>query len=242
MTFFSTLAGMYGEHWRELLNGLWLALALVAASCGLGFLAALPISLACSSENGWLRWPAQAFSVVFRGSPLYVQVFLVYFGLPAALLELYGGNVGALRQSMWWPLLSSPFLLVLVAFTLNNAAYMAEDLRGGLQSVPRGLQEAALAQGMGYWPIQRRIVLPLAFRQALPSLFNEVIFTFKATAIASTVTLLDLMGVGNRIFSRTYDVTAYIAIAVIYLIVVAIMARLFGYLERHLSRHLPGRA
>lgn len=238
MTFFSTLAGMYADYWRDLLGGLGLALGLVVASCGLGFLAALPLSLACSSRNFWLRAPANVYSVVFRGSPLYVQVFLVYFGLPAAMLEIYGGNVGALRQSVWWPLLSSPFLLVLVAFTFNNAAYMAEDLRGGLQAVPRGAHEAALAQGMGYWLIQRRIVLPLALRQALPALFNEVIFTFKATAIASTVTLLDLMGVGNRIFSRTYDVTAYIAIAVIYLIVVAVMARLFARLEKHLSRHL----
>ncbi len=242
MAFLSTLTGMFADYWRELLEGLGLALWLVVASCGLGLLAALPLSLMLASKNPWLHWTSRAYSVVFRGSPLYVQVFLVYFGLPAALLEIYGGNVGALRQSMWWPLLSSPFLLVLVAFTLNNAAYMAEDLRGGLQAVPHGAREAALAQGMGYWLIQRRIVLPLACRQALPALFNEVIFTFKATAIASTVTLLDLMGVGNRIFSRTYDVTAYIAIAIIYLIVVAIMSRLFGRLERHLSRHLPSQA
>jgi His/Glu/Gln/Arg/opine family amino acid ABC transporter permease subunit len=217
-----------------LLGGLGMSLAVLGLSSVAGFAMSVPVALAAISRAPWLRWPARTFNTAFRGSPLFVQIFLIYFGLPMALARITGAE--ALRASVLWPLLASPFLLTLIAFSLNLAAYMAEDLRGGLQAVPRGELEAAQAAGMSYGPQVRRILLPRAIQLTLPSLFNQVILTFKATALVNTVTLRDLLGVGNDMFSDTYDLTAYLIVGLIYLVCVYLMTVLFRSIERRISR------
>lgn len=139
MTFPLHILSLAQANAPALLRGLGMSLAILGLSSVAGFVMSVPLALASISRSPWLRWPARTFNTAFRGSPLFVQVFLIYFGLPMALARI-GGGAEALRASILWPLLASPFLLTLVAFSLNLAAYMAEDLRGGLQAVPRGEQ------------------------------------------------------------------------------------------------------
>lgn len=210
----------------ELGKGLALSLALLALSSIVGFALATPVALA-SIARGWaFRVPAWIFTTLLRGSPLFVQIFLIYFGLPMALASLYGG-VDGLHASLWWPVLNSPFVLVVAAFSLNVAAYMAEDLRAGLLAIPKGEREAAIASGMSPWTMARRILMPRAIQLTLPTLFNEVVLTLKATALASTVTLRDLTAVGNDLFSLTYDIKAYVLVAIIYLVTVYLLGLIF---------------
>lgn len=225
---------MIDTYGAQLLSGIWITLQLVAVTTLLGFALAIPLALALTSRIRPLRWAAQTYSMAFRGSPVFVQLFLIYYGLPV-LLRNYYGSILLMRESLWWPLVSSPFALASLAFVLNLAAYMAEDLRGGIQSIPRGEREAAVACGMRPLTIVQRILLPSALRRAAPALFNQVIIALKATALVSTVAMRDLMGVGSMAFAQTFDLTVYLLLAVIYLVMVFCLSRAFGLIEAYFA-------
>ncbi len=208
------------------LSGLEVTLELLAVSTLLGLALAVPIALARLSPNRLLSVPATGYAYFFRGTPLLVQIFIVYYGLP---------QFDAVRSSVFWPLLRDPLPCALIAFSLNMAAYTGEVVRGGILAVPSGEREAALAVGMGRALTLRRVVLPRAFRIALPALSNEVVLQLKATSLASTVTLIDLTGVGRRLAAKTYTTEGLYVAGAVYVALTFVIARGFRLIEARLE-------
>ena len=169
--------------------------------------------------------------MVFRGTPLLVQIFIIYYGL---------GQFRPLLQEigLWW-LFREPYWCAILALSLNTAAYGSEILRGGLQSVPKGQIEAAQAAGMSPLLLLRRIIVPVALRQALPAYGNEIILMIKGTSLASIVTLMEVTGIAYGIISQTYRAIEVFACAgAIYLVLNFLITRALGWIEYRLSAHL----
>lgn len=210
-----------------LLGGAGLTLRLVGLALVAGFVMALAVALARLARSPFAWMPAYGFVFFFRGTPLLVQIFLVYYGL---------SQFAAVRASPFWVVLREPFWCALIAFSLNTAAYTAEIVRGAIQAVPRGQVEAAKAIGMSRLTRMRRIVLPQALRIGLPAYGNEVILLIKASSLASTVTLLDLTGVARTISSVNYMPVELLSMAaLIYLTMTFIVTRAFKLAEHLLS-------
>ena len=211
---------------RKLLAGLPLTIGLTALALAGGAVLALALSgLRASSRAG--AWVADSYVFVFRGSPLLIQIFMIYYGLP---------QFGFVRHSVLWPLLREPYVCAALAFMLNDAAYTSEILRGGLRAVPRGAIEAAKVGNMGGWTTLRRIVLPLAVRQALPAYGIEITSMMKATSLASVVTLMDVTGIARSVVSETYRAIEVFGVAaLIYLVLVTATTAAVRALERRLS-------
>jgi His/Glu/Gln/Arg/opine family amino acid ABC transporter permease subunit len=218
------------EHWPRYLSGTWLTIQLVVISAILGLLLAVPVALARLSTNPLIHGTATAYSLFFRGTPLLVQIFLVYFGL---------GQFGFVRSSFLWPVLREAYVCALITFVLNTAAYSAEVVRGGILAVPRGEIEAAKACGMSRLTTYRLVILPRALSIALPAYSNEVIILMKGTALASTITLLELMGEAQLISSRTYKpIQVFVIAGIIYYTLTLIITQIFGFLERRFNRYI----
>jgi octopine/nopaline transport system permease protein len=173
-----------------LLSGVPLSLNLALFSILAGAVLAVLLALMRLSGNPALDLPAQAYVFVFRGTPLLVQIFLIYYGL---------GQFPAMRQSFLWPFLREPYWCALLALTLNTAAYSSEIIRGGILSVPFGQVEAARACGMSRWLMFRRIIVPQGLRVALPAYGNEIILMTRSTALASVITLMEVTGIASKI-------------------------------------------
>ncbi len=217
------------EYFPRLIDGLWLTLELVFFSGLLGLILAVPLALMRASHNPWLRALPFGYIFFFRGTPLLVQIFLIYYG--ASQFE-------AIRESVLWPILREPYWCAIIAFTLNTAAYSAELIRGAIQAIPKGELEAADAYGMSRSLKIRRIVLPRAFGIVLPAYGNELILMLKSSSLASTITLLDITGMARTIIARTYTpLEIFAAAGVLYLIIAAIMIGGFRLLEKRLNRH-----
>ena len=220
------------ESVPSLLGGLVLTLELVLLSLLLGFFVAIGIALMRLSPYRLLSAFAYTYVFVFRGTPLLVQIFLIYYGL---------GQFEAIRDSFLWTFFREPFWCAILAFTLNTGAYTSELIRGGIQSVPWGQIEAARACGMSRVRMFRRIVFPIAIRQALPAYGNEVILMVKASSLASTITLMEVTGIARDIISTTYAVVdIFILAGAIYLTINFLLTRALGYVEWRLSPHLRG--
>ena len=213
----------------DLISGAGLTLNLVAVSSLTGLFMAVPLAFMRSSRNLALRVPAFFYIYLFRGTPLMVQLFLIYYGL---------GQFEAVTQSLLWPWLREAYWCAVISFSLNTAAYTAEILRGGIEAVPFGEVEAARAVGMNRMQLFRHIILPRAFRFAFPAYGNEIILMIKASALVSLITLLDLMGMARQIFSRTFALEIFLYAAVIYLIIAFVFVRGWYLIERWLNRHL----
>lgn len=213
----------------RLLGGLPLTLQLVGSALAVGLVLASLIAWARLSGSGVAGNAASAYVFVFRGTPLLVQIFLIYYGL---------GQFEAVRQSVLWVFLREPYWCAILALTLNTAAYQSEIIRGALLSVPHGQVEAARACGMSRLLLLRRILVPQAVRQALPAFGNEVILMVKASSLASTITLLEVTGIARRIISQTYAVfEIFIMAGAIYLVVNFTAAALIRWAERRTSPH-----
>ena len=228
MTMLADATATLARDLPPLIAGLWITLELLVVSSTIGIILAVPVALARVSPSRLLSVPATAFTYFFRGTPLLVQIFLIYFGLP---------QFDLVRNSILWPLLRDPLPCALLAFSLNMSAYVAEVIRGGILGVPKGEREAALAVGMPRGLLIRRIVLPRAFRVTLPALSNEVVLQLKATSLASTVTLLDVTGVGRRIAAKTYTSEALFMAGAIYIVLTVILAQGFRLLERRFNAY-----
>lgn len=217
------------EYWPRLLQGVWVTLELVILSCLIGALLALPLALCRLSPRGWLQRPARAYIFFFRGTPLLVQIFLVYYG--ASQFEV-------LRNSPLWSLFAQPYFCAILAFSLNTAAYTGEILRGALQSIPAGEIEACTVLGMKPALMLRRILLPRAIGTMLPAYGNEIILMLKGSALASTITLMDLTGAARTIIARTYTpIELFLAAGGIYLLLTLLVLMGFRLLERHFNRY-----
>jgi arginine/ornithine transport system permease protein len=205
-------------------GGALLTIELTLAALALGMLFALPLSLLRGWHSRLVAGPVWAFTYVIRGTPLLVQLYLLYYGL---------GQFEAIRDSFAWPWLRSATFCAIAAFAINTCAYTIEILHGAMRAVPAGEIEAARAMGMTRGVMLRRVVLPAAFRCMLPAYGNEVIFMLQATALASTVTLLDITGAAGEMNSRFYlPFEAFLTAAVIYLAITMALVGLFHAAER----------
>lgn len=216
-------------------DGLVTTLQLLVLSLLFGLLLALPAAILRLSRNPWLSRPVALYVYVFRGTPLLIQLYLIYYGV--VLIE-------GVQTTFLWPLLKEPFYPALLAFMLNTAAYTTEIFRGAIAATPPGEIAAAHAYGMSKGLTLRRIILPSAFRRAIPAYANEVIFMLHATAIASVVTIVDLTGAARNIASQYYaPFEAFTFVALIYLALTFIILYGFRRLENRLLAHLgPRRA
>ncbi len=217
------------QYGGRYLDGLWVTVQLLALASIIGLVIAVPLALARVSTNIFVSSAAYAYIYAFRGTPLLIQLFLIYFGL---------AQFEAVRESFLWPVLRDEFWAGLIALTLNTAAYVAEILRGGIMGVPRGDIEAGRAAGMSPALMYRRLILPKAFRIAWPAYGNEVVLLLKGSALVSTITVLDLMGETRTIFSRNYSLDTFIYAGVLYLLITFVLTRGFRLAEQHLNRHL----
>ncbi|MBB3917189.1 MULTISPECIES: ABC transporter permease [Rhizobium] len=218
------------ESISVLAHGIFLTLSVTLLSLVVSFILSVPLSLLRASPNRALSGSVLAYTYVFRGTPLLVQLFLVYYGL---------SQLTVVRQSIFWPLLREPFWCALAAFSLNSTAYTTEVFRAGILAVPRGITEAAQALGLSRLMQIRLIIFPLAFRMVLPSYANEVIGMVKASSLASTVTLLEITGLARRMVSETFaPYEVFLAAGLLYLLLNFIVSAFFRTLEMHLA-HSP---
>jgi polar amino acid transport system permease protein len=211
-------------------QGVWITIQLTGLSVTMGFALALLLAVAQHYGPRWAGWLVTGYTTFFRGTPLLAQLFLVYYGF--GQFRLFWQDVG-----LWW-LFREPFYCALLTFTINTAAYQAEILRGALQSVGKGQFEGAYALGLGRWQTLATVIMPQAMIVALRPLGNELITMIKSSSVASLVTLLDLMGATRFAFARSFDLSIYLYAAVLYLMLVETVRRVWGVMERRLTRHI----
>lgn len=213
-----------------LIHGIPMTLLLAGVSVAIGFVIAVLVASARVWGPAWIAWPARGYVFALRGTPLLVQIFLIYYGL---------SQFPEVRSSALWPILREPFWCAILALSLNTGAYGSEILRGGLLSVPPGQIEAARACGMAPWLTFRRVIGPQAIRQALPGYGNELILMTKSTALASIITLMEITGMAAKLISETYRVVEVFVVAgAIYLALNFVLTLLVAALDRSLTRHL----
>lgn len=213
-----------------MLAGLRTTVLLTVCVLALGLVLSVLLTLARMSASRLIAWPAIGFVVFFRGAPLLILLYLVYYGL---------GQIGAVRQSPLWFVFGSPIACAIIALTLNHVAYMVEVVRGAIEAIPRGLTEAAAALGIPQRKIFINISLPLALRYGLKAYQNEVVGLTKGTAVVGAVTLMDLTATASGIFEMTYDpFTPILMAAAFYWALVNLIRCGFGWLDTRLNRHL----
>lgn len=214
------------------LAGTVTTLKLLVLSLAIGLAFALPLAMLRSLPLPWLSRSIWLFTYCIRGTPMLVQLFLLYYGL---------AQFESVRASPLWPWLSSAWFCAVAAFAINTCAYTTEIVYGAIRAVPAGEIEAAQALGMGRWVMLRRIVLPSALRRALPAYGNEVVLMLHGTSLASVVTLADLTGAAREVNSTYYlPFEAFLTAAVFYLLITLVLVALFRAAEkRWLQPMLP---
>ncbi len=218
----------------KMLMGIGLTLQLLFLSAVLGLALAILLRLMRISGRWYLAAPTMVYIYIFRGTPILVQIFIIYYGLPQ--LEF-------VRDSIFWPVLREPFGCAILALTLNTGANVSEILRGGVLGVDRGLKEAGAALGLSARHRFVYITAPIAIRLCLPAYSNDVISLMKSTALASTITLLDMMGIARTIVAETYaPYEIFISVIVVYLILTWGIQKSFGWIEKRMSRHVRSEA
>lgn len=218
------------ESLPQYLEGLRTTLLLLAISLASSFMLAIPLAVARVSARGWLSKPVWLFTYVLRGTPLLVQLFILYHGL---------AQFEAVRESPVWFLLRNPWFCAWLAFTLNSTAYSTEIFAGALRATPLGEVEAARSYGLSGLTLYLRLLLPAALRRALPQYSNEVIGLMHATAIASTVTLVDITRVARDVYANSLMVTESFGVAACFYFALTFgLAGIFKLLERRFMRHL----
>ena len=215
------------KYWPLLIDGAIQTVSLLAISVSVGFVLAIGLAFAQVSGGLISRNLSRAYCTFLRGTPLLIQLWLLYYGV-GSLLPLVPG----LRQSFLWPILREGFFFAAVSFTLNFAAYQAVILRGALLSVPKGELEAGRAVGMSPFTLVRRIWLPRAIRIALPTIAGEVVLQLKSTPLAFTVTVMDLYAVAYKVRQDTLLVyEPLIVVTLFYVALTAVIARSFQFVE-----------
>ncbi len=205
---------LFADACPRFFDGLFVTVELLFLSSAIGFFVAVAVVLARVSKNPLLFAPAQAYVYVFRGTPLLVQLWVFYYGL---------GSLGEEGLGPLWPFFREGWWVGLLTLVINTSAYVAEILRGGIENLPRGQVEAAEACGMSWAQRMRRIVFPQAIRIAWPAYGNELILLMKASALISTITVMDLMGQTRTIFSRSYDLSIFLYGALLYLVLAGLI-------------------
>ena len=212
------------------LQGLKTTVWLVSLSLLMGLLLAVPLAVLRTAKPSIVQAPIRAYIYFFRGTPLLVQMFIVYYGF---------GQFEAIKASFLWPLFREAWFCALFTFTLNTGAYTTEILRGAIEATPHGEIEAAKAAGMSRLLMLRRIVLPSAFRRALPQYSNEIIFMLHGSSLASVITIVDITGAARIINSRFYSpYEAFTTAALFYMAITFTTVFLLKKLEGRWFAHL----
>lgn len=215
-------------------DGIVSTVQLVFLSLVIGLLLAVPLAVMRNSKNPFLNYPVWVFTYVFRGTPLLIQLYMIYYGV--TLIE-------GIQETVWWVIFEKAFYPCLIAFTLNTAAYTTEIFRGVIEATPKGEIEAAKAYGMSWSKRMVRIVLPSAFRRAIPAYSNEVICMLHGSAIASTVTILDITGAARDVYAQHYTAfPPFMFAALLYLALTMAILFAFKTLEKRMLGHLQPRA
>ncbi len=218
------------ESIPKMLSGIGTTFELLFLSLVLGTALAIVLLLMRLSGRWFLVGPSMAYIYVFRGTPILVQIFIIYHGLPG--LEF-------IRDSIFWPIFREPFGCALIALTLNTGAYVSEILRGGVLGVDKGLLEAGAALGLSVRQRFIYITTPIAIRLATPAYSNDVISLMKSTALASTITVVDMTGIARTIVAETYaPYEIFLSLAIIYLILTWFIQKGFGLFEKRMSRYM----
>lgn len=222
------------ENFDRFLYGVLVTLELTFLALLLGGLMAIPMAIARATRHPFFNPLVWTYTYIFRGTPLLVQTYLIYFGL---------GQFAFVRESVLWdPILSQAWWCALIAFTLNTAAYTTELLRGAIETTPSGEVEAAKATGFNSPQRYLHIMLPSAFRRAIPAYSNEVIFMLHGSVVASTITLQDILGVGRWLNGRYYlAYEGFITAALLYLVIVLTITQIFRLIEKRFLSHLRAR-
>ncbi len=217
-----------------MVTGVWNTLWILVVTMGLGFVLAIPIGFAQAAGPWYLARPAHAFCTIIRGTPLLLQLWLLYYGL-GSLFPLYPW----IRESDLWPILRQAWPYAVLALTLSVAGYEGEVMRGAFKGVPHGQLEAARAFGMSRWGIFRRIWLPQAVTRVLPTIGGETILQLKSTPLVATVTVIDIFAVAGRVRAETFIIyEPLLLLALVYLIIAGLIALLFGAFERRLPKRV----
>jgi arginine/ornithine transport system permease protein len=215
-------------------RGLWTTIILVISSLAVGLCLAIPLALLASSKNRWVSMLPKAYIYFFRGTPLLVQMYMIYHGM---------GQFGAVRDSFLWVIFKEAYACALIAFALNTAGYTAEILRGAIAQTAFGEIEAAKACGMSSTKIYRRIILPSAFRRALPAYGNEVIFMLHGSALAGVITIIDLFGAAKVVNARNFvPFESFITAGLFYLALTLLIVVGFKKAEKYWHAYLRPRA
>ena len=211
----------------KLLNAAVVTLKLLSVSLIVGLFIGLLFAILRLNKNVFINKFAYGYSYVFRGTPLLVQIFIIYFGL---------GQIESLRSSFLWVILKEPYWCAIIAFALNTGAYTSEILRSAFQTIKPGIIEAGKSLGISNKIIFYKVQIPIAIRQSLPAYGNEIILMLKGTSLASTVTLMDLTGVAKYIISTTFKpIEVFIVAGGIYLFMTFIIHNLIKFLEKKYS-------
>jgi len=211
----------------KLLSAALITLKLLSVSLIIGLLIGLFFAILRLNKNMLINKFAYGYSYIFRGTPLLVQIFIIYFGL---------GQIEYLRSTILWVILKEPYWCAIIAFALNTGAYTSEILRSAFQTIKPGIIEAGKSLGISNKVIFYKIQIPIAIRQSLPAYGNEIILMMKGTSLASTVTIMDLTGVAKYIISTTFKpIEVFIVAGGIYLFMTFIIHNVIKYLEKKYS-------
>jgi len=211
----------------KLLGATIVTLKLLSVSLFFGLFLGFLFAILRLNKNIFINKFAYGYSYVFRGTPLLVQIFIIYFGL---------GQIEYLRSTVLWVVLKEPYWCAIIAFTLNTGAYTSEILRSAFQTIKPGIIEAGKSLGISNKIIFYKIQIPIAIRQSLPAYGNEIILMMKGTSLASTVTLMDLTGVAKYIISTTFKpIEVFIVAGGIYLFMTFVIHNVIKYLEKKYS-------
>ena len=214
----------------KILSALDQTLLLLLASLPIGFILSLIFALGRISKNKILSKTVEYYIFVIRGTPLLVQIYLIYFGL---------GSVKAIRDSFLWIVLKEPIWCGVLALTINTVAYGSEIFRGGMQAVSQGQIESGKSLGFSRFGMLRKIIFPIALRRVLPTYGNELILMVKATSLVSLTTYMEMTGIARRIMAVTWaPVEAFVAAGLLYLFLNFLMVQFIKYLEWKYNPHL----
>ena len=211
----------------KLLSAAAITLKLLSVSLIIGLFIGLFFAILRINKNIFISKFAYGYSYVFRGTPLLVQIFIIYFGL---------GQIEYLRSTVLWVILKEPYWCAIIAFALNTGAYTSEILRSAFQTIKPGMIEAGKSLGISNKVIFFKVQIPIAIRQSLPAYGNEIILMMKGTSLASTVTIMDLTGVAKYIISTTFKpIEVFIVAGGIYLFMTFIIHNVIKFLEKKYS-------
>ena len=214
----------------KVIKGIDETILLLLFSLPIGFIISIIFAFGRLSKNIFISKIIALYIFVIRGTPLLVQIYFIYFGL---------GSIKSVRESIFWILLKEPFWCGVLALVINTVAYGAEIFRGGIQSVDKGQIESGKALGFGNILLLRRIILPVALRQVLPTYGNELILMVKATSLVSLTTYMEMTGIARKIMAKTFaPVEAFVAAGILYLFLNFLMVQLVKYLEWKYNPHL----